>query len=74
LTYSHIIPQKKILLTNFNWLIILISILYISTNAELNILPQSIIELKQYYDVINNLEKRGILNKDIAILFFIVIL
>ena len=29
-------------------------------------LPQSIIELKQYYDVINNLEKRGILNTDIA--------
>jgi len=58
-------------MTNLNWIIIIISILYISTNAELDnssnlLLPQSIIELKQYYNVINNLEKRGILNKDIA--------
>lgn len=57
-------------MTNFRWFTILISILYISTNAEVtdqtNLLPQSIIILRQYYDVINNLEKRGILNTDIA--------
>jgi len=57
-------------MTNFNWIIITISILYLSTNvvsdSTSNLLPQSIIELKQHYDVINNLEKRGILNKDIA--------
>jgi len=57
-------------MTNFNWIIIIISILWISTNAEINnnsnLLPQSIIELKQYYDVVNNLKTRGILNTDIA--------
>ncbi|CAF0828209.1 unnamed protein product [Adineta steineri] len=56
---------------NFNWIIIIISILCISTNAELennsHNLPKSISELKQHYDVVNNLEKRGILNSDVAI-------
>ena len=57
-------------MTNFTWIIIIISIICISTNAESknsNLLPQSVIELKQYYDVINNLEKRGILDKNLAI-------
>jgi hypothetical protein len=52
------------------WIIFLISFLCIFTDAKSNNhfdhLPQSIIELKQYYDVVNNLEKRGILNADIA--------
>ncbi|CAF4283639.1 unnamed protein product, partial [Adineta steineri] len=56
---------------NSNWIIIIISILCISTNAELDSnshnLPKSIRELKQHYDVVNNLEKRGILNSDVAI-------
>ncbi|CAF0916504.1 unnamed protein product [Adineta steineri] len=58
-------------MVNFNWIIIIISILCISTNAELDNnshnLPKSISELKQHYDVVNNLEKRGILNSDVAI-------
>ncbi|CAF3398349.1 unnamed protein product [Rotaria sp. Silwood1] len=57
-------------MTNFNWIIILISILCILTIAvsdnNVNLLPKSIHELKQYYDVIKNLEKRGILNNEIA--------
>jgi hypothetical protein len=57
-------------MTNSNWIIILINILCISTNAQSNnhsnLLPRSILELKQYYDVIHNLEQRGILNSDIA--------
>ncbi|CAF0989757.1 unnamed protein product [Adineta steineri] len=56
---------------NFNWIVIIISILRISTNAELennsHNFPKSISELKQHYDVVNNLEKRGILNSDVAI-------
>jgi hypothetical protein len=51
-------------------IIFLISFLCIFTDAKSNNhfehLPQSIIELKQYYDVVNSLEKRGILNADIA--------
>ncbi|CAF2919530.1 unnamed protein product [Rotaria sp. Silwood2] len=57
-------------MTNFNWIIIIISILCLSiivvSDNSSNLLPQSIIELKQYYDAIKNLEKRGILNKNIA--------
>jgi ABC-type multidrug transport system fused ATPase/permease subunit len=53
-----------------NWMVILISILYISINAESdeneNLLPQSIPELKQYYDFIINLEKRDVINSEIA--------
>ncbi|CAF1095288.1 unnamed protein product [Adineta steineri] len=56
---------------SFNWIIIIISILCIYTNAELDSnshsLPKSISELKQHYDVVNNLEKRGILNSDVTI-------
>lgn len=48
----------------------LLSTLCISTivtcENDAKLLPESVIELKQYYDVINNLEKRGILNKDVA--------
>ena len=55
---------------HFNWFLITIKILCISavtkSSSSTNLLPKSIIELKQYYDVINNLEKRGVLNKDIA--------
>ena len=55
---------------HFNYLIITINILCISavtkSSRSIDLLPQSIIELKQYYNVINNLEKRGVLNKDIA--------
>ena len=56
-------------MANVSWIIILISILCISANTESDnskLLPQSITQLKQYYDVINNLEQRGILNSDVA--------
>lgn len=53
-----------------HWIIITLSILYISINAESDkisdLLPQSIVELKQYYDFISNLEKRGVINRETA--------
>jgi hypothetical protein len=55
---------------HLNWSVIIISILYISTNAESDnnshLLPQSIVEIKQYYDFIINLEKRGVINRETA--------
>jgi uncharacterized membrane protein YecN with MAPEG domain len=56
-------------MANSYWIIISISILSVCITAEShnsNLLPRSIDELKQHYDVINNLEKRGILSGDIA--------
>ncbi|CAF2408827.1 unnamed protein product [Rotaria sp. Silwood2] len=45
---------------------ILCTVTIVVSDNNSNYLPKSINELKQYYDVINNLEERGILNKDIA--------
>ncbi|CAM2722547.1 unnamed protein product [Rotaria socialis] len=57
-------------MTSFNCMIFLISILWLSTNVlsdnDGDLLPKSIDKLKDYYDVIKNLEKRGILSKVIA--------
>ncbi|CAF0914980.1 unnamed protein product [Adineta ricciae] len=57
-------------MTNFLRVLFAISIACFSTYAAVakssDQLPQSITELKHYYDVINNLEKRGIINVDLA--------
>ncbi|CAF1126068.1 unnamed protein product [Didymodactylos carnosus] len=58
-----------------NFVVIFLTVvgtLLISTNATSHqhnidaLLPQSVVELKQYYDVITNLEKRGIITSDAA--------
>lgn len=58
-------------MSNYYWTVITISILYLSTisakpKSNTQFLPKSINELKIYYDVIKNLEKRGVLDKRIA--------
>ena len=49
---------------------ILLGIVYLCVHVQSNdqsqLLPKSILELKQYYDVIDNLEKRGIVNSEIV--------
>ncbi|UJR32883.1 hypothetical protein I4U23_020344 [Adineta vaga] len=58
-------------MTHLLWIVLTISIVSISTNHVVSDkyfdnLPQSLFELKQYYDVMNNLQKRSIINSDIA--------
>lgn len=48
-------------------LILCLSSIVASNNSSNSLLPKSIDELKQYYDMIKNLETRGILNKNVSI-------
>ena len=49
-----------------NWPIVFVGILVVYVNSQSEFLPKSIGELKHYYDVIGNLEKRGVLTREIV--------
>lgn len=48
------------------WTIVFVGILMVYVNGQSESLPKSIEELKKYYDVIDHLEKRGILTREVS--------